>query len=119
VSIDGFIGNKKATTHLNIPAQSSIILAKNTKYLDENLNIQVYKNFPTIDWKHDLNLVLTYKDKSDILNAHLDRVKKIKGADQSFEKILINGRRITTRNMERQENIRGSIRANPGKYFTE
>ena len=119
VSIDGFIGNKKATTHLNIPAQSSIILAKNTKYLDENLNIQVYKNFPTIDWKHDLNLVLTYKDKSDILNAHLDRVKKIKGADQSFEKILINGRRITTRNIERQENIRGSIRANPGKYFTE
>ena len=119
VSIDGFIGNKKATTHLNIPAQSSIILAKNTKYLDENLNIQVYKNFPTIDWKHDLNLVLTYKDKSDILNAHLDRVKKIKGADQSFEKILINGKRITTRNMERQENIRGSIRANPGKYFTE
>ena len=119
VSIDGFIGNKKATTHLNIPAQSSIILAKNTKYLNENLNIQVYKNFPTIDWKHDLNLVLTYKDKSDILNAHLDRVKKIKGADQSFEKLLINGRRITTRNMERQENIRGSIKANPGKYFTE
>lgn len=119
VSIDGFIGNKKATTHLNIPAQSSIILSKNTKYLDENLNIQVYKNFPTIDWKHDLNLVLTYKDKSDILNTHLDRVKKIKGADQSFEKILINGRRITTRNIERQENIRGFIRANPGKYFTE
>ena len=119
VSIDGFIGNKKATTHLNIPAQSSIILAKNTKYLDENLNIQVYKNFPTINWKRDLNLILTYKGKSDILNAHLDRVKKIKGADQSFEKILINGRRITTRNMERQENIRGAIRANPGKYFTE
>lgn len=119
VSIDGFIGNKKATTNLTIPAQSSIILAKNTKYLSENLNIQVYKNFPTIDWKRDLNLVLTYKDKSDSLNAHLDRVKKIKGADQSFEKLLINGRRITTRNMERQENIRGSIKANPGKYFTE
>ncbi len=119
VSIDGFIGNKKATTHLNIPAQSSIILAKNTKYLDENLNIQVYKNFPTIDWKHDLNLVLTYKDKSDILNAHLDRVKKIKWLDQSFEKLLINEARITTRNMERRANIRGKIMANPWIYFTQ
>ena len=57
-----FIGNKKATTHLNIPAQSSIILAKNTKYLDENLNIQVYKNFPTI--ADDTQTFLTlYKQK--------------------------------------------------------
>lgn len=119
VSIDGFIGNKKATTHLNIPAQSSIILAKNTKYLDENLNIQVYKNFPTIDWEKDLNLTLSYGNQSDELKVHLDRVKKIKWLDQSFEKLLINETRITTRNMERRANIRGKIMANPWIYFTQ
>lgn len=119
VSIDGFAGNKKATTNLTIPAQSSIILAKNTKYLAENLNIKTYKNFPTIDWKKDLNLVLTTQDQSDSMRVHLDRVKRINGADQSFEKVLIDGQWITTRNMERKENIRGKIIANPWIYFTQ
>ena len=123
ISIDWFVNEKKISTQISIPANSTIILAKNNKFFEESLisagQIKILKNLPTIDWKKDLNLTLSYGNQSDELKAHLDRVKRIKWLDQSFEKLLINGRRITTRNMERQENIRGSIRANPGKYFTE
>ena len=123
ISINWFVNEKKISTQISIPANSTIILAKNNKFFEESLisadKIKILKNLPTIDWKKDLDLTLSYGNQSDELKVHLDRVKRIKWLDQSFEKLLINETRITTRNMERRANIRGKIMANPWIYFTQ
>lgn len=118
IQILGFSQNKTITKTVQIIANSSIILAKNNKYLWDSLSLEITP-IPAINRKENLNLQLVYWNKQDNLIVHKDRVKKIQGTLSSFEKIFIDNNRITTRTtLDRRSNIRGEFVANPGIYYT-
>lgn len=119
ISIQGMSKNKIFDYLVQIPAQSSIILSKNNKYLafPSIVTSHVY----TFDWKWSFRAQLKYwSGQIDELLVHEDWIKKIKGTEASFEKVWIDGNWITTRTtLDRKKNIRGMFVANPGLYFRE
>lgn len=116
ISINWFEGWKKIETDIQISAKSNIILAKNEKYLAiENFSYQII-NIPNIDRTQSLLLTLTHTEGRDNIWVDKARLDKIKNSDSSIEKVRYQDKIITTRNLERRDNIRGKIIANPG-YF--
>ncbi|RKW22708.1 hypothetical protein D8B45_04380, partial [Candidatus Gracilibacteria bacterium] len=108
--------------NLQIPGETSIVLTQNSKYFTTNFPKKIIKDKYTFNWKSGLNLTLTYgNNKTDSLIVHPDWTQFLEGKDNSFEKVLINGKRLTTRTtIDRIKNIKGKNRvANPGTFFTE
>ncbi|MDO4713186.1 MAG: hypothetical protein Q4B28_00530 [bacterium] len=78
-----------------------------------------------VNRKEPLHITLkTDNDREDHLIVHQDRMKKKSNTEanegSSFEKILIDDQRVTTRTSpERRRNIRGTFDANPGFYYDQ
>lgn len=108
--------------NLQIPWETSIVLTQNSKYFTTNFPKKIIKDKYTFNWKSWLNLTLTYwNNKTDSLIVHPDWTQFLEGKDNSFEKVLINGKRLTTRTtIDRIKNIKWKNRvANPWTFFTE
>ncbi|MBB1578576.1 MAG: hypothetical protein HG424_001140 [candidate division SR1 bacterium] len=123
ISLTGFAGSiakKELKYDVRIPAQKSVVLAKSKELLSDTVQKIITKDNYTINQKTGLQISLS--DQSGILDTfelHKDRVADIKDAEASFEKVLINGSRLTTMTRpDRKQNISGSFSANPGVYST-
>ena len=123
ISLTGFvwaIAKKELKYDVSIPAQKSVIFAKSKELLSDTVQKIITKDNYTINQKTWLQISLS--DQSWILDTfelHKDRVADIKDAEASFEKVLINGSRLTTMTRpDRKQNISGNFSANPGVYAT-
>ena len=123
ISLTGFawaIAKKELKYDVRIPAQKSVVFAKSKELLSDSIQKIITKHNYTINQKTWLQISLS--DQSWILDTfelHKDRVADIKDAEASFEKVLINGSRLTTMTRpDRKQNISGSFSANPGVYST-
>ena len=123
ISLTGFawaIAKKELKYDVRIPAQKSVVFAKSKELLSDTVQKIITKDNYTINQKTWLQISLS--DQSWILDTfelHKDRVADIKDAEASFEKVLINGSRLTTMTRpDRKQNISGNFSANPGVYAT-
>ncbi|MBF0931907.1 MAG: hypothetical protein HXJ92_00640, partial [candidate division SR1 bacterium] len=123
ISLTGFAGaiaKKELKYDVRIPAQKSVVFAKSKELLSDTVQKIITRDNYTINQKTGLQISLS--DQSGILDTfelHKDRVADIKDAEASFEKVLINGSRLTTMTKpDRKQNISGNFSANPGVYST-
>lgn len=130
ISLSGISKNEEIFQYtVDIPAQTSLVLAKNKSYFTGEILKKIIKDKYFINWKNWLDLTLTYwSGQEDHLIVHPERTNYLKRKDTSFEKVLLNGEWLTTRTtLDRIRNIKSYVEdgetyqliANPGLYFTE
>lgn len=120
ISIEG-INKKKFEYKINIPQKSSLVMAENNRYLNQNIVFKITNDKYNFAWKENFEAKLFYdKNQVDTLFVHKERVKKIKDSNSSFQKVLNNGIWITTKtNMDQKENIKWNFWANPWTYLRD
>lgn len=123
IRLKGIHKTKELTYNVKIPGKGSLIIAQNTKFLDEGLLVKDTNDKFFIDRKKTLHIsLIDQNNQEDIFLVHQDWVRKKANtepnAGNSFEKVMMNGNWITSRTSpERRKNIRGSFDANPGMYY--